>query len=382
MTRSLKIATVLGALVLASTLAVQTGFARMVFFEIFAYVRGEDVVGTTILRNPPRNSPYERWMAQARKEIPVFEGVVLQDIQHIALEPWPALGEGVKGLYLRFSDYQMTDGRIVEIPAEGTTNSQRHLYEKSIYVLGGAGYTVLQQEGKPLQRVEWSEGDLFSVPLNVLHQHYAIGESPARLLMVTSFPLVLNLMNSEDFIDDADYAFTNRYDGESEYLDYRPGANELEANANFVEDVRSTPTYSDDWRGKGSKIIRFTSAGNSMLRMHVSEMPPRTHKKAHRHSSDAFILIIAGSGYSNAWRETAWDERIRVDWKPGTLFVPPIYWYHQHFNPASTPSRHLAVNVPDLVRNIGLHFGDQMEVDLPETREEWERELAKQTSER
>jgi len=120
-------------------------------------------------------------------------------------------------------------------------------------------------------------------------------------------------------------------------------------------------------------------AGNSMLSLHISEMPPLTYKKAHRHSGDAFILLLSGDGFSLTWPGGFFDKRKRVDWKAGTLFVPPMYWYHQHLNTGSTPARYLAINTPAVIRNIGLRFIDQLEVDIEGVREEWETEVAKRT---
>jgi len=128
-------------------------------------------------------------------------------------------------------------------------------------------------------------------------------------------------------------------------------------------------------RGQGNKFIKWAMAGNSMISLHVSEMPPRMYKKAHRHSSDAFILLLSGQGYSLTWPEGNYHKRHRVDWQAGTLFVPPTYWYHQHLNSGSTPARYLAINVPDLVTNLGLRFSDQLEVDLEEIKDEWKEEL-------
>jgi len=112
------------------------------------------------------------------------------------------MGEGVHGLYLRFADYQMSDGRILEIPVGGTTTRQRHLYEKGIYFMGGPGHTIIQQEGEEPQRLDWDLGSLFSVPLNVRHQHFNDSDKPVRLLAVTSFPFVLNMVNNEPFINE------------------------------------------------------------------------------------------------------------------------------------------------------------------------------------
>jgi gentisate 1,2-dioxygenase len=101
-------------------------------------------------------------------------------------------------------------------------------------------------------------------------------------------------------------------------------------------------------------------AGNSMLSLHISEMPPRMYKKAHRHSADAFILLLSGEGFSLTWEEVAFHKRRRVDWKAGTLFVPPTFWYHQHLNTGSTPARYLAIDSGPVPRDIGLQFVDQL----------------------
>ena len=88
-------------------------------------------------------------------------------------------------------------------------------------------------------------------------------------------------------------------------------------------------------RGTGSTNMHWRMSGNTMIDLHVSEMPSKEYKRAHRHSSDAFVMLLSGDGYSITWPEAQYEKRVRVDWQEGTLFVPPIYWYHQHLNPGS-----------------------------------------------
>lgn len=216
MTRLAKVLIACAVLGLVGFALLHTGLARMAFFELFAYVKGMDVLGPTVVREPPVDSPYQRWLESA------------------------------------------------------------------------------------------------------------------RLLAVTSFPLVLNVMADERFVADNPFAFDERYDGAPDYF-RSVESDDLVFTANFIEDIRTTGLQPYDYRGEG---------------------------------------------FSLTWPEGAYHERHRIDWKAGTLFVPPTYWYHQHLNTGSTPARYLAINSPALVRNLGLRFSDQLEVDIDEVRQEWEKALA------
>jgi len=377
MTRTIIAMAVLLTLLLGSWIAFETGLVRWAFYELFARVKGVDVVGQNVVRVPPQHAPYERWLRDARAQIPVMDGLVIDDINTVSLRPWPQMGAGVEGLYLRFADYQIIDGRIIQIPVGGKSASQRHFYEKGVYFLGGPGHTVIQQQGGDRQRVDWDEGSLLSIPLNVRHQHFNDSGEPVRLLAVTSFPFVLNSTNSDEFIHENPFVFEDRYDGDERYFQGSKRLGNFQLKTNFVDDILQEPTDRDEIRGEGASRVGWQMAANTMIGLHVSEMAPETYKKPHRHSSDAFILLLSGSGYSLAWADAHYNKRIRVDWQPGTLFVPPIYWYHQHLNSGSVPARFVAINAAGLVTNIGLRFHDQLEQDLPEIREEWEREIEK-----
>ena len=370
-----KILAVAGILTLGIFLALKTGLARQVFFELFAVVKGVDVLGPTVVRIPPEGSPYQKWLDRARSEIPVHEALVINDVRSIELKAWPQMGSGVSGLYLHFADYQMSDGRLLEIPARGSTRSRRHLYEKGIYFMGGPGHTMIQQEGQPPLRVDWDDGSLFSVPLNVRHQLFNDSDQPVRLLAITSFPFVLNAVNNEDFITNNPYAFTDRFDHDEDFLEQNEQLDEFRFSTNFIDNVLLEETIK--WRllGEGNSVKRWAMAGNTMISLHIAEMQAGSYKKAHRHSSDAFILLLSGEGYSLTWPEGNYHKRKRIDWQAGTLFVPPTYWYHQHLNPGSTPARYLAINVPELVINLGLRFEDDLNVNLDEVEQEWEQEL-------
>lgn len=361
------------ATVLAGYFLLETGLARRAFYAVFAELRDVDVVSPRLVRELPRNGPYERWLERAREDLPILDTLVIEDVATVALRPWPAMGEGAHGLYLRFSDYQMSDGRLVELPAGAAGAPQRHLFEKSLYILTGSGRTEFLPEDGPPVVVEWRAGDLLAVPLNVRHRHFASREAPARWLAVTSFPFVLNAFDDERFLVENSFVFTDRWDGAAGYFGPPPSEPELEEAAAYVPDVPGTPTIAHDRRGAGNRTARWHLAGNSMLEGHVSEFPAMSYKKAHRHSSDAFILILEGEGFSLAWPEAAWQRHHRIEWRAGTLFVPPTLWYHQHLNTGDRPARYLAFNTPGLTRNLGLRFNDQLETDLAEVVDAWQR---------
>ncbi len=242
---------------------------------------------------------------------------------------------------------------------------------------GGPGHTIIQQEGKQPQRVDWGHRSLFSVPLNVRYQHFNDRDKPVRLVAVTSFPFIMNSTDSEKFVFENPFRFTDRYDAQEDYLKKNERLRTRETATNIVKDALDFKLEAWNERGQGSTNMGWDMAGNSQIDMHVSEMPSKLYKAAHRHSSDAFVLLLSGEGYSITWPEGQYDKRVRVNWQEGTLFVPPIYWYHQHLNPGDGAARYLAINAPPIVRNLGLRFQDQLEPDLPEIEAEFKAEVAK-----
>lgn len=318
-------------------------------------------VGTFVTRIVPDVTPYLKWVEAGRATRPTFSGLLIQDVRTHPLRPWPELG--VDGLYVQMADYQIVDGWILEIPPRGYTTPQRHMFEAGVYFFGGPGHTMIQQEGRRPQRIDWKRGTLFSIPLNVRYQHFNDGALPARLVAVTSFPYVLNSLDSERFVFNNAFEFRDRYDGEQDFATTRQRMANTRTATNLVEDALTAALDPQEYRGAGATNMHWSMAGNTMVDLHVSEMPGRIYKHAHRHSSDAFILILSGTGYSLAWPEGQYDKRIRVDWQEGTMFVPPMYWYHQHLNPSARPARNLAINAALLVSRLGLRFSDQLESD-------------------
>jgi len=88
-------------------------------------------------------------------------------------------------------------------------------------------------------------------------------------------------------------------------------------------------------------------ARNTMA-CHVEQFPTGTYERCHRHGPGSTIILLDGSGFSMMWpreigttpfKDAKQEQVKQFDWKEGTLVVPPLQWFHQHFNSGKTPAR-------------------------------------------
>ena len=126
-------------------------------------------------------------------------------------------------------------------------------------------------------------------------------------------------------------------------------------------------------------MIEFPS---SAITAHMSVFPPRSYKKAHRHGAGFVIVIPKGEGYSIMWREGS-DEKVVIPWHEGSCFVPPMRWFHQHFNISENPDRYLAIHPPRGLAGSGEAIENRArdQIEYPDEdlfiREKFAQELAK-----
>jgi oxalate decarboxylase/phosphoglucose isomerase-like protein (cupin superfamily) len=282
---------------------------------------------------------YQVW--QEAEGIPVIRGFHVEDLRTVEVKPWAR--KGGKGVFIDLEGTGGTnDAYVCEIPAGGTLEPQRHLYEEVIYVLKGRGATTVWVEGGAKVTFEWQAGSLFAVPLNTWHQHHnGSGTEVVRYYGVTTAPLVMNLFHNHDFVFNNPFVFKDRFSGETDSFS---GKGTFLATriweANFIPDVKSFQLIEWKERGAGGRNIMFELANNTMI-SHISEFPVGTYKKAHRHGPGAHVIILGGIGYSLLWKDG--EKPRKVDWHEGSVFVPPEFWWHQHFNAGATPARYLAI---------------------------------------
>jgi quercetin dioxygenase-like cupin family protein len=119
-----------------------------------------------------------------------------------------------------------------------------------------------------------------------------------------------------------------------------------------AHDLYNTELIKRPWRN--NKGLWFELAENRVLSTHLAELAPGGNSVRHRHTTEAVIYIVKGRGYSIVNYEGQPEERI--DWEEGSLFSPPVWAWHQHFNsdPDET-ARYLAIQDTGLVRHMRFH---------------------------
>jgi oxalate decarboxylase/phosphoglucose isomerase-like protein (cupin superfamily) len=242
---------------------------------------------------------------------------------------------------------------VLEVPAGAATRPVRHLYEAYFYALEGHGSTTVWLPGGETRTFEWGPKALFAIPLNCKYRIFnGSGQQRARLSCTNDAPLTLNLYHNAKFVFENASEFPDRcglaryFDGEGDHtpVDRGPGVATLNVwETNFIHDLTSFKLYEMDARGKGSLNVSFILADGTM-HAHTSEIPAGRYKKAHRHAAGTHVHAVDGEGYTLLWYEG--DSEFReVPWRHGTMYTPPFWMFHQHFNTGSKPARYRACSM-------------------------------------
>lgn len=126
-------------------------------------------------------------------------------------------------------------------------------------------------------------------------------------------------------------------------------------------DLRSMDVPERRWRNNRGRW--FHLAGNNNLDAHVAELPPGGNSVRHRHTTEAYLYVVRGRGFSIINFDGEPTER--VEWEEGTLFSPPVFAWHQHFNLSDQePARYLAIQDTRLKRHLRMHQIERHPVQL------------------
>ncbi len=299
-------------------------------------------------------SDYDRFIEA--DGIPCFRGLGLRSVKDLDLADWPRMGG--RGHYIQLHG---TEGKwgcyVVEVPAAGALNPEKHIYEEIFMVVEGRGTTeVWLEEGGPKHVFEWQAGSLFSIPVNAYHRLVNATNKPALLIAGTTAPNLMDLIGNTDFIFNAPYNFNDRFSGAADF--YKP-SEEIEPDpirglamrrTNLVPDVVNCELPLDNRRSPGYRRVEPFMTGNKFY-LWLGQHETGRYSKAHAHSSAAVLICVKGGGYTYTWPEelgvNPWadgngDQVQRIDYGPfGMVSAAPggARWYHQHFNTSSEPFR-------------------------------------------
>lgn len=328
---------------------------------------------------------------QRAEDVPIHTGHHIDDVRTVAVDDWERTGG--RGAFINLEGMEgFCDIQVVEIPPTERLNAQRHLHEALVFVVQGSGLTTIGSAGEETT-FEWSDGAHFFLPQNVEYRHVSTDEDgPTRLLSITPLPLYYTLHKEHEAIWDVDCY--DKWSLIEEEGFYRSSATLEQGGAgdgrvywvsNFIPDITRFDKL-EAWpeRGGGGRSVHFPFRETAMY-THISEFQKGRYKKAHRHLSGANVMVLSGEGYSYLWKDE-FDDGMRIDWTPYTLFTPPTMWYHQHFNTSTEYARYVAFHGPlqgtglvgsgnDLITALNPDNQIEYEDEDPRVRREFQREL-------
>jgi mannose-6-phosphate isomerase-like protein (cupin superfamily) len=297
---------------------------------------------------------FDEWVE--REGLDLLRGYKVDNVFTEPLKPWDRVGGSAVQIQLRGTG-ELNAAYICEIAPGRELKPQRHLYEELVFVLRGRGSTSVWYDEKKKNSFEWQAGSLFAIPLNARYQHFnGSGIEPARYIAVTTAPIMMNLIRNEDFIFDNDAVFPERYAGDHDYFNGKVTTETFTgwdiplaiSFSNFFADIYSVPLRTSNRSVRG-RNYNFELA-NGVLGAHSSEWPGGTFTKLHRHGPGAHLMFLKGDGYSVMWPDGG--DKVKEYWGPGTMIVPPDWWWHQHFVVSREPARALALKLSSKTNKV------------------------------
>ena len=309
--------------------------------------------------------PYDKFMDA--EGIPCYRDIGVRTVLDLPLQPWKRLGG--RGSYVQlFGTEGLWGSYVVEVPAGGALNVDKHMYEKVVFVVDGRGSTEVWTDPAKKQTFEWQKGSCFSIPLNASHRFVNATNSPALLYCGTTAPNVMNLFDNTNFIFNNDFNFTDRYAGNDDFfksvedVEPDPVRGLAMRRTNFVPDLVNCELPLDNRRSPGYRRVEPHMAGNRFY-FWIGQHETGRYSKAHKHQSAAVLLCLKGKGYTYTWPAelgmTPWkdgkgDYVKQQNYEYGGLVsAAPMSgdWFHQHFGISKDPLRVSAWHGPNNQRS-------------------------------
>lgn len=121
----------------------------------------------------------EEW----NKKNPPDEIVIARDLKNYPLTERKY--RNTKAVFFKLGGDVRLQPHVSELPPGGRSVNHRHTTEAVIYIVSGVGYSMVGWDDDELHRIDWKEGDMFSFPVWMWHQHFNASETePCRYLAV------------------------------------------------------------------------------------------------------------------------------------------------------------------------------------------------------
>ncbi len=297
-----------------------------------------------------QKSPYVKFIEE--EGIPIVRGIGVHDVRELDLGPWDRMG--ARGAFLRLDGLDdIKSLYVLEIPAGGVTNPERHVYHEFYLVVEGRGTTETWRNEWNKQIFEWQPGSLFVLPPNVNHRLVNATNERVLIVATTNLPPIVNIFRDRGFVLGDDYEFSRYYSEDPEFYKFDDTLYAWEVNqraqtrTNFYPDIVNCELPLDNQRAPGYRRIQPGWRGlEDVYGGFISQYPPGRYSRAHRHGAGAVLVCLRGAGYTfnwhrdlglNPWKDGNGDQVKVIDYVPGGLVAAAPgggAWFHQHFGVA------------------------------------------------
>jgi quercetin dioxygenase-like cupin family protein len=302
-------------------------------------------------------TPYDQFMVD--EGIPIYRDLGISNVRDLPLGEWKRTGG--RGSYMQLYGTETKWGHhVVEVPAGGALNPEKHMYEEIYIVVEGRGTTEVWLEGEGKKHVfEWQQGSMFSIPMNAWHRIVNATNKPALLMGGTTAPNILNQINNVEAVFNNPFVFRDRFSGADDFYKYReevepdPVRGLAMRRTNFLPDAVNCDLPLDNRRSPGYRRVEPFMTNNQFY-FWIGQHENGRYSKAHAHTSAAILICLSGKGYTytwperygvNPWKDGHADKVRRLDYGQfGMVTAAPggARWYHQHFSVSKEPFRLLA----------------------------------------
>jgi len=153
-----------------------------VMFNLF---RSADFVFNCEHAFKDRFSGEEDYFSAKGKALPnmIWRGNFIPNINNFTLRDYAQRGAGGTGVMFEMANNTI-QSHIAQFPVGTYKIAHRHGPGAHILILSGEGFSLMWEDGKPKEKVDWKPGSLFAPPDMWFHQHFNVGTEPARYFAV------------------------------------------------------------------------------------------------------------------------------------------------------------------------------------------------------